>query len=341
MLLMNDPFFCDPLKNKALPVIELTSSKKEERRLSKSYYYLIGDTIYEYVGQISLSDITPGTIGMIGEKYYVEPHTKENEDIYNVKFVISKSSYESRVESGGTTLEEMFREYSSNYKTNNNLIKSGNVKIVPSGEVYIPTLDPHDDPLERVIKLMLRHMKLVLNDYRGQFDKKHGLDNIKSALNGATKNMSILKFLSWCENFELNWEIMIDNVDPYVQHALVKPIVMVNNCPYPWVDIPPETKEIFTVPLSKGEDPLKRGIKLALGEKKINLREYKHKSPTPHLLNNMKSALKSNQKMTLPYFMNWCEIIDMSYSFKVLNPKDGIWYKLTGFDMSTNDPEII
>ena len=38
--------------------------------------------------------------------------------------------------------------------------------------------------------------------------------------------------------------------------------------------------------------------------------------------------------------MNWCEIIDLIYSIKVINPKDGIWYKLTGYDMSTNDPEI-
>ena len=338
MLLMKDPFFCDPLKDKALPVIELTNEEKPSG-LSKSYYYLIGDTIYEYVGQISVSDIIPGTIGMIGEKYFVEPHEKENEEIYNAKYIISKAEYEERI-NHSNTLESMLQEYSRNYKTNNNLIKSGNIKIIPSGEVYIPTLDPNDDPLERVIKLMLRHMKLVLNDYRGQFDKKHGLDNIKSALNGATKNMSIIKFLSWCENFELNWEITIDNIGPHVPSPIAKPIILSNRRKYPWMEIPPETKEVFTVPLTDGEDPLKRGIKLALGEKQVDLRDYKHKSPTPHLLNNMKSALKSSQKMTLPYFMNWCEIIDLVYSFKVVSPKDGIWYKLTGFDMSTNDPEI-
>ena len=338
MLLMKDPFFCDPLKDQALPVIELTSNS-EEKHLSKSYYYLIDDTIYEYVGQISIRDIKPGTIGLIGEKYFVEPHTKENKEIYNEKFIISKSEYDQRIMNGGK-LEDMLREYSECIKSGNNLIKTGNIKIVPSGEVYIPTLSPNDDPLERVIKLMLRHMKLVLNDYRGQFDKKHGLDNIKSALNGATKNMSIIKFLSWCENFELDWEITIDNASPHVSNPIMKPIVLNNRSDYPWEDIPPETKETFTVPLLTGEDPLKRCIKLALGEKLIDLRDYKHKSPTPHLLNNMKSALKSSQKMTLPYFMNWCEIIDLIYSIKVINPKDGIWYKLTGYDMSTNDPEI-
>lgn len=340
MLLMSDPVFCDPLKDQILPVIELTENSSK-KLLDKSHYYLIGSTIYEYVGQSSIGDMKPGTIGMIGDKYFVEPHTKEMEEFYDSRFIVSKSEYEERMCKNDTSdIESMLREYSRNYKTNNNLIKSGNIKIVPSGEVYIPTLDSNDDPLERVIKLMLRHMKLVLNDYRGQFDKKHGLDNIKSALNGATKNMSIIKFLSWCENFELDWEITIDNIDSHVQSPIPRPIVMNNKRPYPWVEIPPETKEVFTVPLLEGEDPLKRGIKLALGDKRIDLRDYKHKSPTPHLLNNMKSALKSKQKMTLPYFMNWCEIIDLSYSFKVINPSDGIWYKLSGFDMTTNDTEI-
>lgn len=338
MLLMKEPFFCDPLKDLALPVIELTKDN-EKNVLSKSYFYLIGDTIYEYVGASSISDMKPGTIGLIGEKYYVENHLEETKELYNVKFVIPKEVYESRIH-GGVTLEDMIRIYSDNYNSNNNLIKSGNIKIVPSGEVYIPDLSPEDDPLERVIKLMLRHMKLVLNDYRESFDKKHGLDNIKSALNGATKNMSIIKFLTWCENFELNWEIVLDNIGPHSPSPISRPIVMTNRCPYPWIDVPEEVSGCFTVPLLDGEDPLKRGIKLALGEKKIDLRDYKHKSPTPHLLNNMKSALKSGQKMTLPYFMNWCEIIDLSYSIKVINPKDGIWYKMTGFDMTTNDKEI-
>lgn len=338
MLLMKDPFFCDPLKDLALPVIEL-STNVDKHVLSESYFYLIGDTIYEFVGSTSISDMKPGTIGLIGERYYVENHSPETEELYNVKFVTPREVYESRIK-GGVTLEEMVRIYSNNYNSNNNLIKSGNIKIVPSGEVYIPELNPEDDPLERVIKLMLRHMKLILNDYRDSFDKKHGLDNIKSALNGATKNMSIIKFLTWCENFELNWEITLDNINPHVPNPIMRPVVLSNTQPYPWVNIPEETSGCFTVPLLEGEDPLKRGIKLVLGEKMIDLRDYKHKSPTPHLLNNMKSALKSGQKMTLPYFMNWCEIVDLVYSIKVINPKDGIWYKMTGFDMTTNDKEI-
>lgn len=337
MLLMTDPIFCDPINDKILPVIELT--KPITIKLDKNHFYLIGDTIYEFVGYIKVGSMKPGTIGQIGERFYVEPHTEENEEIYNSKYIISKKEYDSRTIVNGS-LTDMLTEYCNNYRTNNNLIKSGNIKIVPTGEVFMPSLDPDDDPLERVIKLMLRHMKFVLNDYRQQFGKKHALDNIKSALNGQTKNMSILKFLTWCEIFELSWEIMLVNSSYNVPNALSAPLIVTSEVEYPWEDIPPETKDVFTVPLRQGEDPLKRIIKLALGDKKISLKDYRHKCPSPHLLNNMKSALKSAQKMTVPYFMNWCEIIDLTYSIKVTSKKDGIWYKLTGFDMTTNDKEI-
>lgn len=338
MLLMTDPFFCDPLKDLALPVIELTRNEIN-KMLDESHFYLIGDTIYEYVGTSSPRKLKPGTIGSINDRYYVEPHTPETKEMYNEKFIISKRQYDERISNEGS-IESLLKVYLDNYKVNNNLLKSGNIKIEPSGEVYMPELDPNDDPLERIIKLMLRHMRLVLNDYRGQFNKKHGLDNIKSALDGATKNMSILKFLSWCNTFGLDWEISVDNDGSHSPAPISKPILLTNKVEYPWVDIPVKTSSCYTVPLLVNEDPLKRIIKLALGEKCIDIKDYKQKSPTPHLLNNMKSALESKQKMSLPYFLNWCEIIDLIYSIKVISP-DGIWYKLTGYDMTTNDKEIV
>ena len=335
---MNDPIFCDPLSDKVLPVIELTDSKNIGR-LDEDHFYLIGDYVYGYVRRGSINKLKPGTICTIGEKNYVEQHLTANKDLYNQEYIMSQRDYNERfIET--KALEDMIRNYSENYKKKNNLILSGNIKITPSGEVYMPELEPDDDPLERVTKLMLRHMKLVLNDYRGHFDKKHIIDNIKSALNGATKNMSIIKFISWCDILGLQWEISFSNAIGDIPSPMYKPVVLSSTAEYPWVDIPEETKTCFTVPLKQGEDPLKRGIKLVLDQKRIDLKDYRHKSPTPHLLNNMKSALKSNQKMTLPYCMNWVEIIDLSVSFRLYNPVDGIWYKMTGYDMTTNDTEI-
>lgn len=340
MLLIKDPIFCDPRSEDVFPVVELDERPKS---MDKRTFYLVGDYIYRFLGQTSIRDATPGSIIQFGSGFYANPHNPEDAELYSKKYIMSERDYNKRMRSGESSdgLEESLIEYIRNYRQENNIIQSGNIKIAPSGEVYMPEILPTDDPLERVIKLTLRHMKLVLNDYRGQFSKKHGLDNIKSALNGATKNMSILKFLSWCENFELDWEIVFDNLDVDVMNPLQYPVVLSNTKAYPWVDIPMESKNIFTVPLLEGEDPLKRGIKLALWQKQIDLRDYRKKSPTPYLINNMKSALKSKQKMTLPYCINWCEIIDMSYSFRVTNRTDGIWYKMTGYEMSTNNKEVV
>lgn len=340
MLLIKDPIFCDPRSEDIFPVVELDERPKS---LDENTFYLVGDYVYRFLGRKSIRDATPGSIIQFGDRFYVNPHNPEEIEMYDKKYIISEREYNKRMQSGESVdgLEDSLIEYIRNYRRENNIIQSGNIKIAPSGEVYMPEILPTDDPLERVIKLTLRHMKLVLNDYRGQFSKKHGLDNIKSALNGATKNMSILKFLSWCENFELDWEIVFDNLDVDVMNPLQYPVVLSNTEEYPWVDIPTETKNIFTVPLVIGEDPLKRGIKLALWQKQIDLRDYRKKSPTPYLINNMKSALKSKQKMTLPYCINWCEIIDMSYSFRVTNRTDGIWYKMTGYEMTTNNKEVV
>lgn len=333
MLLISDPIFCDPWEDTILPVIELTNAVTE---LDTEHFYLVGNLVYRFVHHKSLSEVKPGSIIKVGPRYFIEPHNEETEPFYQAGFIVSKEEYEHRVD-GDFSDADMLRSYARNYKRANNIIKSGNIRITPLGEIYMPELDINDDPLERIIKLMLRHMKLVLNEYRGQFAKKHGLDNIKSALNGATKNMSILKFLVWCQSFELDWEITIDDIEGDIPSPLKSKITLNNLEPYPWVDIPEESQDIFTVPLTKGEDPLKRGVKLALWQKQLDIREYRRKSPTQHLLNNMKSALRSKQKMTLPYFLSWCEIIDMIFSFRVLNRKDGIWYKITGYDVTTND----
>lgn len=340
MILISDPVFCDPKRDSVLPVIELTPHDYNKTTIDKSKVYLIGHTIYRYVGQGDMGNIEPGTIFRLEQKYYVEPYDNEEDlEMYDAKYIVSRSTYEQRI-SMESSFDELYANYAKNYNAKNNLVKSGNIKIIPSGDVYMPELSPDDDPLERIIKLMLRHMRLVLNDYRGHFSKKHGLDNIKSALNGATKNMSITKFMSWCKTFGLAWEIVYDNISPDVPNPLPFPVVIRSDTEFPWEDIPPETKECFTVPLIRGEDPLKRGTKLFLYYKGVDIRDYRKKSPTPHLINNMKSAIKSRQKMTLPYNISWCEIMDVAYSFKVIG-QDGIWFKITGYEVTTNEKEML
>ena len=337
MLLINNPIFCDPWGDERLPVVEITPDMKIEN-LDDKHVYLVGDYIYKFIKASSFKDIKPGVIVCVDGRYLIEPHTEESGECYHRKYIVSEDSLDKRVKK--ESFADMFMSYHHNYQNDNNIIRSGNIKIVPVGDVFMPDLEPDDDPLERIIKLMLRHIKPVMNEHRDSFTKKHGLDNIKSALNGATKNMSIVKFLAWCDSFDLDWDITITNLDENVMNPLIHPIELSSRTPMPWIIIPSETKGCFTVPLIEGEDPLKRGIKLALAQKNINIKDYNKRSPTPHLLNNMKAALKIKQKMTLPYFIYWCEIIDMRYSIKVTSRADGIWYKITGYDVTTNDKEM-
>lgn len=218
MILMKDAIFCDPREDLVLPVVDLTYSDGKAV-LDTKHFYLIGDLIYRYSETAPVDDVPPGTIIRFGDRYYAQDHTEETADAYSERYIISKEEYENRI-SGAGSMEDMMQEYARNYRASNNIIRSGNIKIAPIGDIYMPELDENDDPLERIIKMMLRHMKPVMNEYRGQFDKKHGLDNIKSALNGATKNMSILKFLAWCDSFELDWDITIDNADNDVPNQI-------------------------------------------------------------------------------------------------------------------------
>lgn len=341
MLLFKDPIFCDPLTDKVSPVRELLTTNYE-KELSSDYVYLIGDTLYDYVGSVqNIDDVDTGTLFKYGNTIYIKDHDTNTKELYNERFIVDRTTYEMRVVT--TSIEDALVDYAKNLQQQTNIMKAGNIKVVPSGNVYMPELLPDDDPLERIVKLMLRSIKIVLNDHRKDSDKKHYkkhyIDNIKSALDGATKNMSITKFLSWCKSFDWDWEFIFTNAGPNVPNPLPAPVIILSTQPLPWQDIPSETKNCFTVPLVDGEDPLKRGIKLVLFYKKIDIKDYKKKSPTPHLINNMKSALKSKQKMTMLYCLSWCEIIDLQYSFRIINRETGIWYRIVGYDVTTNGDE--
>lgn len=338
MLIIKNPMFHDPWGGESLPVIELIGGNIKS--LDTEHFYLVDGYVYKFIPNASVKDIKPGVIVEIGGRYLIEPHNETSGEGYQKDRIVSDIDFDSRT-SDEKSLEDMYSDYIENYRSSNNIIKSGNIKITPIGDVYMPDLEPTDDSLEIIIKLMLRHLKPIMNEHRGAFDKKHGLDNIKSALNGATKNMSVTKFIKWCESFDLDWEITLHNSSADVMNPLSTPIELSSLQPLPYEDIPIETKNCFTVPLVPHDDPLKWAVKLALNQKRVDLKDYKDRSPSQHTLNNMKAALKvSTQKMSLKYFVYWCEIIDMVYSFKVTSRTDGIWYKINGYDVSTNDKEM-
>lgn len=206
-----------------------------------------------------------------------------------------------------------------------------------TGDIYIPKTREEDSPLERILKMIITSMKVVSSEQRKRVSDDYKYDNMVSSLDGATKHLSIIKFLEWTRLLEIEWEFSVFDMDgaPY---PLGKTLT-VSNRDDAWADIEvPEDKELFMVPCVEGEDPFKRLIKLALWTKQVPKSVYRKKGSTPHQINNLISALRSTQKMTSDYFAIWCELLSMGSSFTLTNQK-GIWYKAVGYDITTNYKE--
>lgn len=298
-------------------------------------YYIIGDYVYQYIGDSTKISAPDGTIFAENGLIFVQKYQDEEEaSRYHIRNIRSGSKYKSIVSWKNETLDDIADEY---IRVTDNVMDGYNI-LANTGSVYVPELKDTDDPMERVIKLMIISMKLKLNEKRGSTDKEYAIDNLRSALNGATKNMSILKFLMWCNVLHLDWEFSLIN-SPEAKPVLDAPIVISSQKELV-ADIPEQVqdKSIFYAPLVDGEDPLKRLIKVALWQLQVNLKEYKNKGTSSHCINNLRSGLKGKQKMSIQGIMKWCEILDLMLVIKVTNPDNGSWYKSIGYDVFTNVP---
>lgn len=337
ILLTKNSVFVHPKTGEVHTVHPLPDKQHYDTMIPMEYYAL-GSHVYRYLGDVpSRRNIPTGSIYRCRGYYGLQDYdTEEEKLLYGASHVIEQTDYE-QLMTWHKDMEQTAKEYMEEYDTN--MMATNRNKLANTGDVFVPELKETDDPMERVIKLMVLHMKLKLNERRNSFDKEYGLDNLRSALNGATKNMSILKFLMWCDLLELDWEFSVINTDDHVPHPLDEPVIIGNKTPLE-EELPTKIpKGIFQVPLQKGEDPLKRLIKVAIWRKQINLKDYKGKGSTSHLINNMRSGLKGKQKMSISGMLNWCEVLDLILIVKVTNPANGIWYKAVGYDIYSNVPE--
>lgn len=336
MIILTEPsIFIDPVDGS---IHDVYNAPKNYDEMIPMEYYIIKSHVYKFIGNVySKKSVPEGSIYKMNGNYYIKYYTTTEDMMrFGEDHIHSKNEHSKMMNWKTKSMDEIAQTYVNEHDTN--LMQVNRSKLANTGDVFIPELKDTDDPMERIIKLIVINMELKLNERRGSFDKEYGLDNLRSALNGATKNMSILKFLMWCELLELDWEFSVINIDDGVPNPLSEPVTISNknklieNIP----DILP--KGIFGVPLLEGEDPLKRLIKVAIWRKQINLKDYKHKGTTSHLINNMRSALKGRQKMSIPCILNWCEILDLILILKVANPANGVWYKSVGYDVYTNSP---
>ena len=76
---------------------------------------------------------------------------------------------------------------------------------------------------------------------------------------------------------------------------------------------------VFVPIINENDDPLKKLIKQAIIDKKIDINRLKHKMPQKYGLTNMKSALIGKTKMSISNFNIWCELLGISYYIELGN----------------------
>lgn len=182
--------------------------------LKEHMAYIVGDYVYPYYGTIDREKLNKADtkVGIYEcEKVYMvkEPKTEAELEAYS-KSNVSASSVPAiweEVTHAAHFISEEDREMISN-----------NVKD------YRPTIKPDDDPLKKIVKQAIIDKSVNVNLFKGAFEEKHGLTNIKSTLT-STSNLTMMKFLQWLEILNLNYKIEVsDNgLDQY--YPLDNPLV--------------------------------------------------------------------------------------------------------------------
>ena len=89
------------------------------------------------------------------------------------------------------------------------------------------------------------------------------------------------------------------------------------------------SSDVYIPELDSNDDFLKHLIKLVLHEKKIDIKQFKHKFPKSHGITNIKAALETKStpdgkkgSMTIANFEKWLEILDMEIEIKIKDSDD-------------------
>lgn len=300
------------------------------RTLEIGCYYPVGEYLYKFVGHFDkLKEIDPGTICTRGGKYFIRDYDENDEsrDLYHIRTIMDMDEHHDSKEEVHDIMS-IITSYDKDYTEGNNLVVKTKAlqKSNNTSGVFIPELNATDDALTRIMKKMIIHKKLVPSECRPTFKKDYSFDNMRSALTGATANMTITKFLAWCELLGTKWSFTVEDNGTDKLNPLTERLTISSEEPLECEFGEPE-KGIFKVELNEKDDPLKRLIKVAIIKKHLNINQYKDRGSTPYLLNNMRSALKGPSKMMVPYFVNWCEILGLNFYLRVIDPTDGTTFE--------------
>lgn len=81
------------------------------------------------------------------------------------------------------------------------------------------------------------------------------------------------------------------------------------------IEIINNNADVFIPTIREDDDFLKYLVKMAIMQKKINLKNYRGKFSNQYQLNNLKSGLNKDTKMTVTNFKVWCEILGLKWQF--------------------------
>jgi hypothetical protein len=97
-------------------------------------------------------------------------------------------------------------------------------------------------------------------------------------------------------------------------------------------------REMFQPEINSNDDPWKYIIKRVILEKKINLNNYKSQFERSHDLNNMRSALERDTKMSAKYFEAWCDLLGIDWKIIIMdNGRDKIAPLEDDIEVSSTD----
>lgn len=74
---------------------------------------------------------------------------------------------------------------------------------------------------------------------------------------------------------------------------------------------------VYVPEIHEDDDFLKKLIKTAIIEKGIDISRLKYKMNEKYVLPNMKAALENKTKMSVQYFMIWCELMGLDYTVTI------------------------
>jgi len=163
---------------------------KGEKLLKDKAYVADNDRVYIYGGKLKDNKPEKGYFYKVdGEYQYFEPKNPlDNEagnmlDIDNIKEAICNADRMKNIE------EELEIDKSDI-------------------DTFSPPIKETDDPLKRLVKMVLAELQVNLKHFRSEFSKEYDLTNIKASVTKAAP-MTMKYFLRWAELLDLEVEITV------------------------------------------------------------------------------------------------------------------------------------